>query len=136
MTYHVRVREFHAKFGLPHDANGSPPRLLDASTWEFRYRFLHEELRELAEAHNAGDLAGFADALVDLIYVASGTAHLAGLRLDDHFDEVHRANLTKERATGADDGRSKRGHALDVVKPPGWRAPDHAPILRRAGWEG
>jgi hypothetical protein len=40
--------------------------------------------------------------------------------------------MTKVRASGADDPLSKRQHAADVVKPPGFRKPDHRPALSRA----
>jgi predicted HAD superfamily Cof-like phosphohydrolase len=136
MSYHDDVREFHEKFNLPHDRDGSLPRLLDNDTFEYRRRFLIEELTEMCDAHDEGNLAEFADALVDLIYIACGTAHLAGINLDAHFAEVQRTNMQKERATSAADPRSKRGHALDVVKPAGWVGPDHEPILRAAGWKG
>lgn len=124
------VGDFHRRFGL--DAHPeAPPRLLGVDAFGFRFRFLEEELRELAEAHAAGDLAGAADALVDLVYVALGTAHLMGLDWNAHYAAVHAANMLKERASSAADPRSKRGHALDVVKPEGWAPPDHRQILER-----
>jgi predicted HAD superfamily Cof-like phosphohydrolase len=125
------VSIFHKKFGLPHLGDGDPPRLLGGADFHFRRRFLEEELTELVEAQTAGDLAGVADALVDLVYVAMGTAHLMGLPFDELWAEVQRANLSKERATGADDPRSKRANHLDVVKPEGWVAPDVEGVIRR-----
>lgn len=133
-TYHADVRAFHAKFGLAYDGDGSSPRLLADDVFLFRLKFLQEELDELVRAHDEGNLPNVADALADLIYVASGTAHLAGIPLDPVWAEVQRANLAKERATSAADPRGKRGHALDVVKPAGWTGPDHRPALRAAGW--
>jgi predicted HAD superfamily Cof-like phosphohydrolase len=131
VTNFTDVGDFHRRFDLPHLGDGSPPRLLSPDEFKFRYEFLKEELTELFEAHSCGDLPGFLDALVDLVYVACGTAHLSGLPFDAAWDEVQRANLTKVRATSANDPLSKRGHALDVVKPPGWVAPDIEGVLRR-----
>ncbi len=131
MTYFTDVGLFHQKFSLPHLGDGSPPHLLSPDEFSFRYEFLQEELTELLEAHARGDLAGFLDGLVDLVYVACGTAHLAGLPFDEAWAEVQRANLSKERAAGADDARSTRGHALDVVKPAGFVPPDIEGILKR-----
>ena len=52
------------------------------------------------------------------------------------WDEVQRANMTKERVlAGGVDSRSKRGHTLDVVKPEGWTGPQLLPILRKHGYE-
>lgn len=146
------VGAFHEKFGLPH-AGELRPAPLSADLVRYRGGFLLEELAEWFHDQGAEEaanrlrelirdlqklvwrdapmegLAGSADALADLVYVALGTAHLSGLPFDAHWAEVQRANMAKERATGADDARSKRGHALDVVKPAGWRGPDHWPIL-------
>lgn len=124
------MAKFHRRFGLPAAGDG-PPTLLTDDVWAFRKKFLLEELDEACEAHDAGDLAGFLDALVDLVYVALGTAHLGRLPFDEAFAEVQRANLSKVRAAGADDPRSKRGHALDVVKPPGFVPPDLDAVLAR-----
>jgi predicted HAD superfamily Cof-like phosphohydrolase len=118
------VRLLHRKFGLGERA---APGWLGARARE-RVEFLAEELRELSDAVRDGDLPGAADALVDLVVVAKGTAVLLGLPWEECWREVQRANLAKERGVG------KRGHAVDLVKPPGWRAPDHAPALRAAGW--
>lgn len=145
------VGEFHARFGLnhslptycdgPHEGDvchhcvtSSPPAKLADDVFIFRYGFMVEELHELLVAHQRGDLAAFADGLADLVYVALGTAHLARVPMNDVWDEVQRANMAKERATSAADGRSRRGHELDVVKPAGWTPPDVAGVLRRAGW--
>lgn len=65
---------------------------------------------------------------------AYDSVRLASLRLGlpwhDLFDEVQRANITKERATGTDDPRSKRGSAWDIVKPEGWTPPDIPGVFR------
>lgn len=82
------------------------------------------------------DLPKIADALVDLVYVALGTAQLHRLPWARLFMAVHRANMRKERAAGTDDPRSTRPYALNVVKPAGWRPPDVIGALTRAGWKG
>ena len=118
------VRLFHERFGVP---VGTRPQLLSATDFTYRLAFLREELTELEAAHAAGDLAEVADALVDLVYVAVGTALWAGLDFDAHWREVQRANLAKVRTPAP--GASRRGHGHDVVKPLGWRPPCHEPIL-------
>ena len=131
MSFFDDVVAFHAKFELDHPGV-APPSLPDLDTYFYRRNFLLEELFELERAHAAGNLSEFADALVDLIYVALGTASLAGLPFNEHWAEVQRANMTKERAASSSDPRSKRKHHLDVVKPAGWTAPNHEPILIEA----
>ncbi len=135
MTTFQMVGEFHRKFGLP-TADDRRPTLPDADTFLFRFQFMHEELNEILAAYRAGDMEKVADGLADLDYVVAGTAHMMAIPHDAVVAEVQRANMAKERATGADDNRSKRGSALDVVKPVGWTPPDVAGVLRRHGWTG
>ena len=129
--YYDDVREFHEKNGVPHHPD-ERPHLLSADEQEFRVKFLREELDEFADAHAQGRLADAADALVDLAVVCLGTAHMMGVPFGECWDAVHAANMTKVRATGDDDPRSKRGSGLDIVKPAGFRPPDHRPALEAA----
>jgi predicted HAD superfamily Cof-like phosphohydrolase len=128
--YFKDVGTFMRRFGLP-DHTQSRPHQLGPDEFAFRYQLIMEEARELGEAWAIDDLAEQVDALCDLIYVACGAAHHMGVDLDAHWAEVHRANMTKVRSRGADDPLGKRGSSLDVVKPPGWTPPDHAPILEK-----
>lgn len=133
------VGEFHSKFNLPTVPGAlliQLNTLFAENMLEFRHKFMTEELLEFEQSWDNGDITGMADALADLVYVALGTAHMMGIPFDAIWAEVQRANMTKERSTGADDPRSKRGSALDVVKPEGWTAPDHGPALRAVGWRG
>lgn len=132
------VAEFHRKFNLEYDGK---PRFLPDGIAAFRQKFLVEELTEY-ETHihdsDAIDLAnaeevtptleGALDALVDLVYVAIGTAHLHGFDFREAWRRVHAANMAKVRAS-SDGGDSKRGSSFDVVKPPGWVAPSHADLV-------
>lgn len=118
------VQDFHDKFRVP-----TPPRLtlLDAETLEFRRKFLQEELDELIKAHEEGSIADAVDSMIDLIYVAVGTLDMMGLsetQFIQAWKEVQRANMSKERAKSA--AQSKRGSALDVIKPAGWQGPDYS----------
>lgn len=133
MTLFDMVGAFHQKFGLDYYSQGnSQPTLLDSSAYEFRLKFMEEELREYREAHEAGDLVKAADSLADLVYVALGTAHLHRVPFNEVFAEVQRANMTKERSTGDSDSRSTRKHFLDVVKPEGWKPPNIRSVIERA----
>ena len=149
------VGEFHTKFGLPSvSQQGAYPRHPDDELRMFRVRFLIEELREYMEAQGlklvgdeygnldivkiddalfkAPDHAGMFDALLDLAYVTHGAAHIHGYPWQDGWDLVQEANMTKERATSAE--QSSRGGTWDVIKPPGWTPPDIAGLLRETGW--
>lgn len=122
------IAAFHRRFALP--GPDAPALLPNEELTTFRVGFMKEELQEFEDAHAAGDLAEAADALIDLVYVAMGTAYMMGLPWDELWNDVQRANMTKVRALVASD--SKRGTTYDVVKPPGWVPPQGAKILERA----
>jgi predicted HAD superfamily Cof-like phosphohydrolase len=130
------IEAFHVKFG--HGYTGKP-RLLSADMDEFRRKFLNEELEEymlaVDEAHEAmcdgrdpaPHIEKALDALVDLTYVAVGTAYLHGFDFREAWRRVQGANMKKILASSAAD--STRGYAGDVIKPPGWVAPSHADLV-------
>jgi predicted HAD superfamily Cof-like phosphohydrolase len=62
-----------------------------------RIRLIQEELEELKEAVERGDIVEAADALCDLQYVLSGAVLEFGLanRFPDLFAEVQRSNMSK-----------------------------------------
>ena len=117
------VYEFHRKFGLP--LGDSDCLSHDKAAQEFRLKFLHEELKELDDCLNCGDRIGVFDALLDLVYVAYGTALFAGIdpaQWAAGMRAVHDANMAKIRVARAED--SKRGSTFDVKKPDGWVGPE------------
>lgn len=158
------IKAFHDKF-FPGVANvfAGP---IDPDLMRMRLNFLHEELDELAHASGfraltdgqyivdptlEPDLQDILDAIIDLIYVAMGTAHLCGLTgptkvvintsetpdelpkpsvvmcniLTEAWNRVQAANMAKIRATTD----TKRGTTVDVIKPVNWRAPDFTDLL-------
>jgi predicted HAD superfamily Cof-like phosphohydrolase len=80
-----------------------------------------EELAEYTQAITKKDAAGALDALVDIVYIALGTAWLFNLPFDKAWNEVQKANMSKIRAKSKS---KKRGTAFDVIKPKGWEAPN------------
>lgn len=127
------VGEFHEKFDLPFVREvmlESPRPSWDHELLEFRTKFMQEELDEFTEAVEDHDHAKAFDALLDLVYVAMGTAHIQGYPWQAGWSEVQRANMKKVRAA-ADGSDSKRGSKWDVVKPPGWEPPDITSVLLR-----
>ena len=135
ITYHDfrDVGVFHQKFGLDNVIfNPIGPREVPADLMEFRLKFLKEELKEFEEGLAENDEAKMADALIDLVYVALGTAHIKGYPWTQLWAEVQGANMAKERAVRSD--QSARGSTWDVIKPAGWRPPDIKGILKKFGW--
>lgn len=136
------IAEFHEKFGIEY--RGSP-RALPKELARFRNGFKEEELAEYMAAQamaydettrprSARDRANYThhleqalDGLVDLVYVALGSAYLHGFNFKEAWRRVHEANMKKVRASSAAD--SKRGSAFDVVKPAGWEPPSHTDLV-------
>jgi predicted HAD superfamily Cof-like phosphohydrolase len=139
---YLDVRAFHEKFGqLVFDT----PGFLSGEKLAERIDFMAEELSEFIQAsgfeppegafgkprHNpeAQDIDLMADSLIDLVYVAIGTAIMMGLPWDDLWDDVQRANMAKVP------GVTHRGTQKDVCKPPGWQGPVTGIVLARHGYE-
>jgi predicted HAD superfamily Cof-like phosphohydrolase len=140
------IDHFHRHFHVAYDG---PPRSLPPDVFDFRVQFMAEELCEyvgvsdvtkkliqsalssldwVVQQHQA-NLHNEFDALIDLVYVALGTAHLQGLDFREGWRRVHHANMTKIRARKAED--SARGYVYDVVKPPDFEPPNLTDLLQR-----
>lgn len=119
------VREFQKKFG--HITNDTPTHLTRRKLME-RIQCMQEELNEFTEAVADQDLAAQADALVDLVYFAKGTANMLGLPWDALWADVHDANMAKVAGVGP------RGHKVDCIKPVDWVGPQTLEILEDAGY--
>ena len=126
------VSLFHAKFDLHQSRSDPGPQKVPLDVFEFRLRFLYEELHEFEDAWANRNEADLADALIDLVYVAMGTAHIFGFPWQELWDEVQRANMSKVRATSSE--QSTRRSKFDVVKPKGWTPPNIAAVLQKHGW--
>jgi predicted HAD superfamily Cof-like phosphohydrolase len=135
------IEEFHKKFGIAYEGK---PRALIGELGKFRRDFNLEEAQEYSDASVALErflergegpddtfitsmLELQLDALVDLVYVALGAAHLQGFKFREAWERVHGANMRKVRCERKED--SKRGTTFDVIKPPGWEPPDHTDLV-------
>lgn len=114
------IRDFHERFGLAYDG---PPRKLPEDVVAFRWKFLNEELNEYKQGLLNEDLEQQFDALIDLVYVALGTAYLSGFPFEEGWKIVQECNMAKVKAGPNGEG-SKRGSPHDVIKPPGWVGPE------------
>jgi NTP pyrophosphatase (non-canonical NTP hydrolase) len=119
------VRELRAKFDMP---ISQTPTHLPTEILVERIECMQEELNEFSQGVDKQDLAEMADALIDLVYFAKGTAAMLGLPWEDLWEDVHRANMGKVR------GVTKRGHAVDITKPKDWVPPQTETILYEHGY--
>ena len=113
------IDQFHKKFGFEKNEKVGIPD--NNELVNFRTSFLMEELAEYTQAITKKDAAGALDALVDIVYIALGTAWLFNLPFEKAWNEVQKANMSKVRAKSKS---KKRGTSFDVIKPQGWVAPN------------
>lgn len=117
------VEKFNERFGLP---DGTKDVITgDQEVIDYRVDFMREEVKEFEDAVAEGDRVKAFDALLDLVYVAYGTALFMGINGEQWiqgFAAVHKANMSKIPTPSA--ACSKRKSSLDVIKPPGWVGPE------------
>jgi predicted HAD superfamily Cof-like phosphohydrolase len=121
-----QVKIFHETYGLP--VKGTPD-ISDPQTNELRINLLQEELDELKEALENGDIVETLDALTDLQYVLDGAYLSFGLHQlkEIAFDEVQRSNMSK---LGADGKPIRREGDGKVLKGPNYTPPNIAQFLK------
>ena len=85
---------------------------------ELRVALLQEELDELKQANEDGDIIEVADAMVDIMYVLLGTACEYGLvdKMEEMWDLVHDNNMKKLWP----DGKVHKNQYGKVIKPEGF----------------
>lgn len=127
MNYQEDIDQFLNKFNFSSDLPIDSGKIKIHQEIGKRLDMLKEELKETEDAVLFANKEELIDGLVDLVYIAIGTARLCGYDFNIHWSEVHRANMTKER------GRSKRGHDFDVYKPESWIAPNHKQFFKLDG---
>ena len=122
MSWAKDIQRMHSKFGV-HDwlDNSTPGNRQDLM--RLRMRMLSEEFNETLNAYLMKDEEEMIDGLIDLCVIAIGTLDIAGVDAQQAWDEVWTANVNKE--VGIKPGRPNPLGLPDLVKPSGWKAPNH-----------
>lgn len=113
------IAEMHDKYHVLQKVQSFDKEKLK-TFFEFRVKFLEEEMHELKTAETADDVV---DALIDLCVVAIGTLDLFEVDALLAWDRVHEANMNKK--VGIKASRPNPLGLPDLVKPEGWQAPTH-----------
>ena len=123
-----QVREFHETYGLPVK---SARDISDEKTNRLRINLLAEELEELQEALDNGDIVETLDALIDLQYVLDGAFLSFGLqnKKEAAFAEVHSSNMSK---LGEDGKPIRRESDGKVMKGPNYFKPNLVQFIKDA----
>ena len=94
MNYIKLVEEFHNTFVVP---VLETPQIPSKERCDLRISLISEELDEMKEAIEKGDVIEVADSLGDLMVVLCGSILEFGMgdKFDELFLEVHRSNMSK-----------------------------------------
>jgi len=118
------IAEMHSKFRHIDWVNeNNNDKELMSKMLKFRMDFLNEELNETKAAVEAYDPEEIVDGLIDLCVVAIGTLDLFGVDAHKAWDEVYKANMSKE--SGVKPNRPNPLGLPDLMKPEGWVGPSH-----------
>jgi len=119
------MNEMHRKFGV-HEWVSKEER----SDWnklakfmQFRIAMMQEELDETKQAVSDQNQEEIVDGIIDLCVFAIGTLDVFGIDAHKAWDEVYRANMSKE--VGVKESRPNPLGLPDLIKPEGWEGPSH-----------
>jgi len=121
MNWVKDIKVMHAKYGVHEWVKANPEKL--EQLLQFRVAFLKEEFDETFKATGEKDAEEIVDGLIDLCVVAIGTLDVMGIDADEAWYNVHKANMAKE--VGVKESRPNPLGLPDLIKPEGWKAPDH-----------
>jgi predicted HAD superfamily Cof-like phosphohydrolase len=110
------VEEFHR---ATNSTVGDTPGIRDAV---LRISLMEEELSEVIEAIESGNMESVAKEIADLLYVVHGTSVAFGLDMEPIFKEVHVSNMTKVGGKKRLDGKQ--------LKDENYKKPDIGQYIR------
>ena len=119
------MQDMHKKYGVDKWMNEEKK-----SDWsrlnkymDFRIKMMQEELDETRAAFENENKEEVVDGIIDLCVFAIGTLEVFGVDANKAWDQVYKANMSKE--VGIKEGRPNPLGLPDLVKPEGWEGPSH-----------
>jgi hypothetical protein len=119
------MQDMHKKYGVDKWMNEEKK-----SDWsrlskymDFRIKMMQEELDETKQAFKDNNPEEIVDGIIDLCVFAIGTLEVFGVDANKAWDQVYKANMSKE--VGIKEGRPNPLGLPDLVKPEGWEGPTH-----------
>jgi len=119
------MQDMHKKYGVDKWMNEEKK-----SDWsrlnkymDFRIKMMQEELDETRAAFENKNEEEIVDGIIDLCVFAIGTLEVFGVDANKAWDQVYKANMSKE--VGIKEGRPNPLGLPDLVKPEGWKGPSH-----------
>ena len=117
------IRNMHKQFGVHQWLRDSKNKNKLRDFMVFRLDFLEEEFEETQKAFFKNDREEIVDGLIDLCVIAIGTLNAFDIDAHEAWDRVHKANMAKE--VGIKPGRPNPLGLPDLIKPKGWKGPEH-----------
>ena len=121
------MQEMHKKYGVNKWMQAEKQSDVDIRRFnkfmEFRIGMMQEELDETKNAYKEKNAEEMVDGIIDLCVFAIGTLEVFGVDANKAWDEVYKANMSKE--VGIKQGRPNPFGLPDLVKPKGWKGPSH-----------
>jgi len=119
------MQDMHKKYGvdkwMDNEKNSEWTRL--NQFMQFRLSMMQEELDETKAAVEDKNQEEVVDGIIDLCVFAIGTLEVFGVDANVAWDQVYKANMSKE--VGIKEGRPNPLGLPDLVKPEGWKGPSH-----------
>jgi len=119
------MQDMHKKYGvdkwMDNEKNSEWTRL--NQFMQFRLSMMQEELDETKAAVEDKNQEEVVDGIIDLCVFAIGTLEVFGVDANAAWDQVYKANMSKE--VGIKEGRPNPLGLPDLVKPEGWKGPSH-----------
>jgi len=119
------MQDMHKKYGvdtwMDAEKNSDWSRL--QMFMDFRIKMMQEELDETKTAFKNGDAEEIVDGIIDMCVFAIGTLEVFGVDANKAWDQVLKANMSKE--VGIKEGRPNPLGLPDLIKPEGWEGPTH-----------
>ena len=127
MNWFKDMQDMHKKYGVNKWMQAEMQSDVDwrkiNKFMQFRLGMMQEELDETKEAFELKDAPGMVDGIIDLCVFAIGTLEVFGVDAQKAWDEVYRANMSKE--VGIKQGRPNPLGLPDLKKPDDWQGPVH-----------
>ena len=121
------MQEMHKKYGVNKWMQAEKQSDVDIRRFnkfmEFRIGMMQAELDETKNAYKEKNAEEMVDGIIDLCVFAIGTLEVFGVDANKAWDEVYKANMSKE--VGIKQGRPNPLGLPDLVKPKGWKGPSH-----------
>tara|TARA_A100001011_G_C14205467_1_gene797590 strand:- start:158 stop:568 length:411 start_codon:yes stop_codon:yes gene_type:complete len=117
------IAEMHKKYGVNDWVRDPKNKEQLRQFLVFRLDFLEEEFDETQKAFFDGNKEEIVDGLIDLCVIAIGTLNAFDIDAHEAWNRVFKANMDKE--VGIKPGRPNPLGLPDLIKPKGWKGPEH-----------